>query len=58
LFVLLARSDPAKSIRLNFPTWISPVMPEFFNENSQVIYNTAWLRDEVAFAPVASYILF
>lgn len=54
LLVRDALSDPAKSIRLNLPTCSSPLIPECFSVYSHVIYITAWDRDDVAFAPVAS----
>jgi hypothetical protein len=35
--VFAARSDPAKSIRDNFPTFISDLIPESFSLYSQII---------------------
>ena len=57
LLVRDARSDPAKSIMLSFPTCSSPWSPARLSVYSHTICNTAWERDEVALAPVASTVL-
>jgi hypothetical protein len=57
LFVLEALSEPAKSIKDNFPILISASIPASLSLCSQIIYKTAWDLDEVSFAPVASYVL-
>jgi len=54
LLVLEALSDPARSIKLNFPTCTYPWIPACLSVYSQVICITACDLDDVAFAPVAS----
>lgn len=58
LFVLEARSEPAKSIKLSFPTCNSPYIPACLSVYSHVICITACERDDVALAPVASTVRF
>lgn len=57
LFVLLALSDPARSIRLNFAIFISALIPWALSLCSTVIYKTAWDLEEASLASVLSFVL-
>jgi hypothetical protein len=57
LFVLDARSDPAKSIRLSFAIFISADVPCALSLCSTVIYRTAWDLELASLASVRSLVL-
>ncbi len=54
LLVLLALSDPAKSIKDSLPILSSASIPASLSLCSHIICNTACDLEEVSFAPVAS----
>ena len=58
LFVLEALSDPARSIKESFPILMLEWIPSALSFSSTMIYKTAWDREDVSLAPVASCVQF
>lgn len=54
--VTVPRSEPAKSIRDNFPSKVLTLMFLVRLVLAMLIWKTAWLRDDVWFALVASVV--